>query len=131
MITKPAPGLRQRWITLLSGCLIVFGVVTAVGFTSQLMHEHYEPLQKELATLRMRINAYEKAGVDFEIGPGDYRRLGELEGRLSGISDVKFGDISERLLDLSIMPLFLTIGLILLQLLGRWLWLGKTRVVEN
>jgi hypothetical protein len=131
MITKPAPGLRQRWIRLLIGCLIVFGVVTAAGITSQLLHEHYEPMQKELAILRLRINTYENADSVSEIGPADYRRLGELEGSLGSISDVEFDEISERLLDLSIVPLFLTIGLMILQLFGRWLWLGKTRVVEN
>jgi hypothetical protein len=131
MITKPAPGLRQRWIRLLIGCLIVFGVVTAAGITSQLLHEHYEPLQKELAILRLRINTYENAESDSEIGPTDFRRLGELEGRLGSISDVEFDDISERLLDLSILPFFLTIVLMLLQLLGRWLWSGNTRVVDN
>jgi hypothetical protein len=95
------------------------------------MHEHYEPLQKELAILRARIGASETAESDSEIGPTDFRRLGELEGRLGSISDVEFDDISERLLDLSILPFFLTIGLMLLQLLGRWLWSGNTRVVEN
>ena len=111
--------------------MILFGVVAAMGFTSQLLAEHYGPLQRELATLQLRINTHENSGSDSEIGPIDYKRLGELEGILGSISDVRFEEIGERLLNLSIMPIFLIAGLMILQVVGRWLWLGKIRVVKN
>jgi hypothetical protein len=131
MIPKPAPGLRHRWTALLTGFLILFGVIASFGMVSLLLEEHYKPLKTELAILEMKIYSLQNVQGEAGLAPDDYKRAGELEEKLRGVKSVEFQEIGERLLDFSLVPIFLIICLMTIQRMIRWLWMGKPRIVKN